>query len=292
MALEPVRFAVLGPVRVERAGAEPVPGRPQERALLALLAVRAGQPVALAEIVDVLWGRRPPDSAVNVIRRHVGTLRRLLEPGLPNRAAGRWLIRDAGGYRLAVDADSLDLLRFRRVRDEARRLGADGRESPGRVVALLTEALGLWRGPHVAAGLPEEVRERAGFRAVDRERPAALRDAADAALRAGTPAAVLPLLRQAAADDPCDEPLLARLVLTLAAAGHEAEALSTYRAARARLADELGIDPGAELREAHATVVRASGTTAPALSGAGAGAGAAAPGAGWSAAPARRPAAG
>ncbi|MFM9594533.1 AfsR/SARP family transcriptional regulator [Streptomyces scabiei] len=270
MALEPVRFAVLGPVRVKRAGEEPISGRPQERTLLALLLVRAGQPVALSEIVDVLWGRRPPDSAVNVIRRHVGTLRRLLEPGLPNRATGRWLIRDAGGYRLAVDADSLDLLRFRRLRDEARRVGADGRESPGRVVALLTEALGLWRGPHVAAGLPEEVRERAGFRGVDRERPAALRDAADAALRAGTPAAVLPLLRQAAADDPCDEPLLARLVLTLAAAGQEAEALSTYRAARARLADELGIDPGAELREAHATVVRAAGRTAPTPPAAGA----------------------
>lgn len=262
MALEPVRFAVLGPVRVQRAGAEPVSGRPQERALLALLLVRAGQPVAVAEIVDVLWGRRPPDSAVNVIRRHVGTLRRLLEPGLPNRAVGRWLIRDAGGYRLAVDAASLDLLRFRRLRDEAHRLGADGRESPGRVVALLTEALGLWRGPHVAAGLPEEVRERAGFRAVDRERPAALRDAADAALRAGTPAAVLPLLRQAAADDPSDEPLLARLVLTLAAAGHRAEALNTYRAARTRLADELGIDPGAELRDAHAAVARGAGAAA------------------------------
>ncbi|WP_319058702.1 AfsR/SARP family transcriptional regulator, partial [Streptomyces europaeiscabiei] len=125
MALEPVWFAVLGPVRVERTGAEPAWGRPQERALLALLSVRAGQPVAVSEIVDVLWGRLPPDSAVNVIRRHVGSLRRLLEPGLPNRAAGRWLIRDAGGYRLVVDADSLDLLRFRRLRDEARRVGAD-----------------------------------------------------------------------------------------------------------------------------------------------------------------------
>ncbi|WP_046710130.1 BTAD domain-containing putative transcriptional regulator, partial [Streptomyces europaeiscabiei] len=199
---------------------------------MALLSVRAGQPVAVSEIVDVLWGRLPPDSAVNVIRRHVGSLRRLLEPGLPNRAAGRWLIRDAGGYRLVVDADSLDLLRFRRLRDEARRVGADGHGASARVVELLTEALSLWRGP-VGAGLPAEVRERAGFGAVDRERPAAVREAADAALRAGTPAAVLHLLHQAAAEDPLDEPLLARLVLTLAATGREAEALITYRAARA-----------------------------------------------------------
>lgn len=255
-------------------GAEPAWGRPQEKALLALLLARAGQPVAVSEIVDVLWGRRPPDSAVNVIRRHVGSLRRLLEPGLPNRAAGRWLIRDAGGYRLVVDADSLDLLRFRRLRDDARRLrdeahraGGDGHGAPARIVELLTEALGLWRGP-VGAGLPAEVRERAGFGAVDRERPAAVREAADAALCAGTPGAVLPLLQEAVADDPLDEPLLARLVLALAATGREAEALSTYRAARARLADELGIDPGPELREAHATVVRGAGSATPAASGA------------------------
>ena len=272
LALEPVRFAVLGSVRVERTGAEPAWGRPQERALLALLLVRAGQPVAVSEIVDVLWGRRPPDSAVNVIRRHVGSLRRLLEPGLPNRAVGRWLIRDAGGYRLLVDADSLDLLRFRRLRDEARRVGGDAHGSPARAVELLTEALELWRGP-VGAGLPAEVRERAGFGAVDRERRAALREAADAALRAGTPATVLPLLQEAAADDPLDEPLLARLVLTLAATGREAEALSTYRTASARLADELGIDPGPELRDAHETVVRGAGSPAPAPASSSAGAG-------------------
>ncbi|WP_327727355.1 tetratricopeptide repeat protein [Streptomyces sp. NBC_00487] len=258
MALEPVRFAVLGSVRVERAGAAPAWGRPQERALLGLLLVRAGQPVAVSEIVDVLWGRRPPDSAVNVVRRHVGSLRRMVEPGLPNRAVGRWLIRDAGGYRLLVDADSLDLLRFRALRDEARLVGGDTRESAARVVKLLTEAVGLWRGP-VGDGLPAEVRDRAGFGAVDRERPAAVRDAADAALRADCPAAVLPMLQEAAAADPLDEPLLARLVLALAATGREAEALGTYRAARARLADELGIDPGPELRDARQTVLRATG---------------------------------
>ncbi|MDX3732434.1 AfsR/SARP family transcriptional regulator [Streptomyces caniscabiei] len=264
MALEPVRFAVLGSVRVERAGVEPAPGRPQEWALLALLLVRAGQPVTVGEIVDVLWGRRPPASAVNVVRRHVGSLRRLLEPGLPTRAAGRWLVRDAGGYRLLVDADSLDLLRFRRLRDEAGRVADDTDGAAVRVVELLTEALALWRGP-AGAGLPAEVRERAGFPAVDRERTAAVREAADAALLAGTPAAVLPLLQQAAADAPLDEPLLARLVRTLAATGHEARALSTYRAARARLARELGIDPGPELRAAHRAVLHSTAlsTSAP-----------------------------
>ncbi|WP_342787034.1 AfsR/SARP family transcriptional regulator [Streptomyces tailanensis] len=256
MALEPVWFAVLGSVRVRRAGVEPALGGPQERALLALLLARAGQPVTVSEIVDVLWGRRPPDSAVNVIRRHIGSLRRLFEPGLPNRAVGRWLVRDAGGYRLVADGDSLDLLRFRRLRDEARRAAAAG-ESPERVVELLTEALALWRGP-VGAGLAAEIRERAGFGAVDHERLAAVREVADAALRAGVPGVVLPVLQETAADNPLDEPLLARLILTLAATGREAEALHTYRAARARLADELGMDPGPELRDAHRTVLHGS----------------------------------
>lgn len=259
MPREPVRFAVLGPVRVQRAGVELTLGRPQERALLALLLVRADRPVSVSEIVDVVWGRRPPDHAVNVIRRHVGSLRRLLEPGLPTRAAGRWLMREAGGYRLATDGDSLDLLRFRGLRDTARQAAVD--ESPMRAVELLTEALALWQGP-VAAGIPAEVRERAGFGSVDRERLAAVREAADASLHAGVPDAVLPELQEATAGNPLDEPLQARLILALAATGRRPEALTTYQAACALLADELGIDPGPELRDAHRAVLLETPPTA------------------------------
>ncbi|MCX4760247.1 NB-ARC domain-containing protein [Streptomyces sp. NBC_01275] len=246
MPLESVRFGVLGAVRVRRGAADLDLGGPQERAFLALLLVRAGQPVAVSEIVDVLWGAEPPRSAVNVVRRHVGSLRRLLEPRLPVRAEGRWLLREAGGYRLAADEDSSDLLRFHALREAGRR-AAD--ESPGRAVELLTEALSLWRGP-VAAGIPAQARAHPAFAATDRERLAAVRELADAALRAGRPDTVLPELRRAAAEHPLDEPVQAGLVLALAAAGRRPEALAAYETVRARLAEELGIDPGVELRDA------------------------------------------
>ncbi|MFE7649366.1 AfsR/SARP family transcriptional regulator [Streptomyces phaeoluteigriseus] len=252
MPLESVRFAVLGPVRVRRGDRELELGAPQERALLALLLVRAGQPVGMDEIVDTLWGTDSPPSAVNVVRRHVGSLRRLLEPGLPARAEGHRLVRDAGGYRLVTEGDFLDLIRFRALREAGQRTP---RESPAHALGLFTEALSLWRGP-VAAGLPARAGARPAFDAVDRERVAAVREAADAALRAGLPGTVLPELRRAAAEHPLDEPVQAGLILTLAAAGHRSEALGVYDAVRTRLAGELGIDPGAELREARETVLR------------------------------------
>ncbi|MFI1884455.1 AfsR/SARP family transcriptional regulator [Streptomyces jumonjinensis] len=243
-----MRFEVLGQLRAWREGTELYPGRPQERALLALLLVRAGQPVALSELVAGLWGTQPPHSAVNVIRRHVGSLRRLLEPGLPARAAGRWLVRASGGYQLITDADSLDLLAFRQLCEEARQ--AVSEDAPARAVDLFTEALGLWRGP-VAAGLAPEARALLPLDALDREHLLAVREAADAAVAAGRPGAVLAELRKAAADHPLDEPVQARLTLALVATGRRAEALSTYEAVRERLGTELGIDPGPELLDVH-----------------------------------------
>jgi DNA-binding SARP family transcriptional activator/tetratricopeptide (TPR) repeat protein len=213
----------------------------------------------MSEIVDVLWGRRPPDTAVNVVHRHVGALRRLLEPGLPTRAPGHWLLRDTGGYRLVADSGSLDLLRFRALRVEARRAASDG--APARAVDLFAEALSLWQGP-AAHGIPVEARAHAAFGSLDDERLATVKEAADVALRAGVPGVVLPRLREAAADSPLDEPLMARLILALSATGQRPEALSTYLTVSDRLADELGIDPGPELRDAHQAVLRGAASTA------------------------------
>ncbi|MFI6464120.1 AfsR/SARP family transcriptional regulator [Streptomyces sp. NPDC050538] len=240
------RFAVLGPVRAWRGDTELALGPPKQRALLALLLTEAGHPVAVHEIVDALWGQDPPDSAVNVVQRHVGALRRLLEPDLPAGDQSRWLVRGSGGYRLEVEPDDLDLLRFRALRQQAAQAG-----QPPVATGLLIEALTLWRGP-AASGIAAEVRCHPAFAALDGEHLAAVKEAAELALEAGPGlgARVLVTLRQAAAQHPLDEGLQARLILVLAATGHQAEALDVHRGVRTRLADELGVQPGPELQAA------------------------------------------
>ncbi|MFC9291427.1 winged helix-turn-helix domain-containing protein, partial [Streptomyces sp. NPDC057052] len=114
MPADPVvtRFEVLGPVRVWRRDAELDLGFPQQRALLALLLACAGRPVPTGELLALLWPGRPPASALNVVRRYLGALRRLLEPELPPRAPGRRLLRRPGGYLLEAAPHEVDLLRF------------------------------------------------------------------------------------------------------------------------------------------------------------------------------------
>ncbi|HJP77904.1 MAG TPA: BTAD domain-containing putative transcriptional regulator [Pseudonocardiaceae bacterium] len=250
---EPIRFAVLGPVRVWRGGEEVAGGPPQQRAILALLLVRAGAPVSMSELIELLWPTDPPTSAANVVHRYIGTLRRQLEPHLPTRHAGRWLIRQVGSYRLNVDANSLDLLEFRERVHTARGLAA--KDQADAAVEAFVAALSLWRGPCLA-GIDVSGSAQTTFTEIDRERITVALEAADAALSVGRSRKVLAALREVAALNPLDEPLQARLMLTLAGSGYQAEALSAFRAVSARLSDELGIGPGAELRAAHQRVLR------------------------------------
>jgi DNA-binding SARP family transcriptional activator/tetratricopeptide (TPR) repeat protein len=253
--LGPVRARLSGPGSADPHGADSELdlGTPAQRVVLAVLAACAGRPVGVEELVDVLWGERAPVSAVNLVHRYVGSLRRLLEPGLPARTAGRVLASGPGGYRLALGDDELDLLRFRRLRTQADRLAAGAH--PDQALPPLIEALGLWRGP-CAAGLTERARAWPAFAAIDAEHDDAVCLAADVAVKIDQADVVLATVRRVAARDPLHEPLQARLVRTLASAGRQAEALAAYQAVRSRLADELGVDPGPELRAAQRDVLR------------------------------------
>ncbi len=248
-----VQFSMLGPIRAWRGPTELNLGSNQQQAILALLLIRANYLVSMDDLTELLWEEQPPASAVNVIHKHIGAIRRVLEPDLAARAGGRWLTRHGTAYRLAADADTSDLISFRRlVRDAASAHAAD---QPADALELLTEALGLRRGA-CGEGLDLYGRTRAHFSTVDQEYAAAVGQAADAALASAQPQRILPLLRQFAANESLDESLQARLMLALAANGQQALALAHYQKVRERLESELGVDPGPELREAHTRVLR------------------------------------
>jgi DNA-binding SARP family transcriptional activator len=248
-----VQFSLLGPMRARRGPAELNAGPRQQRAVLALLLVRANQLVTVDDMIELLWEQDPPGSAVNIIHKYIGGIRRLLEPGLAARANGRWLTRHGDAYRLAADENTSDLIAFRRLVKDARSAHAEGR--PADALDLLLEALGLWRGA-CGEDMCVHGRNRDYFATVDQEHAAAVTMAADTALASAQPLLIFPLLRQAALGEPLDESLQARLMLVLAATGQQAAALSHYEAVRKRLSDELGVDPGADMRAAHSKVLR------------------------------------
>ncbi|WP_234545078.1 AfsR/SARP family transcriptional regulator [Streptomyces shenzhenensis] len=246
-------LTVLGPLRAWQDEVELDLGPAKRQALLALLLVRTGQPTSLATIIDVLWGQDPPSSAANVVYRHTAAIRRLLETGDqgPGRPSAR-LVRVSGGYRLDAGPATLDLLSFRQLTGQARRLAEMGamRES----VRLFTRALRLSRGP-IASGILSHVAQHPYFVAVDGEYLTAVKEAAVIAGRLGELGAVLDVLQPAAVQHPLDETLQAQLMRTLAAAGRQAEALQAYHAVRTHLDEQLGIVPGPELRSVYEDIL-------------------------------------
>ncbi|HTI73590.1 MAG TPA: BTAD domain-containing putative transcriptional regulator [Mycobacterium sp.] len=244
---------VLGALRLWRGGAEIDPGPQQQAHLLAVLLARAGRPTSTAELIDAVWGPEPPTSAVNVLHKYVGALRRVLEPTLPARGTGSHLLRRGNGYLFTAGPDELDLLRFRRHIGEARVAMADDR-----VDAALdhhVSALELWTGP-AGDGFVHGPAATAIFAGLNDEFFDACTAAVELAVATRQAERVLPSVQLAAAIAPLHEPVQAGLVATLGAAGRQVEALSVYQAVRSRLAEDLGLDPGEALEVAHRQVLR------------------------------------
>ncbi|WP_225814255.1 AfsR/SARP family transcriptional regulator [Streptomyces spinosus] len=260
-----MRYSILGTVRASRGDTEIDLGPPKRLALLALLLLRAPGPLTVGEAVDILWDDEPPASAVNVVHRHIGALRRTLEPELRSRTHATHLVRAADGYRLLVDTSTSDLLHFRDLRAQAQLALRSG--APARAAQHFMEALRLWRGPTVAAGT--RVARHPVFTSVGHEFVATVKEAADAVLTA-EPALteeVLTMLRRAVESHPFDEALHCRVIAALAASGRQAAALEQFEHIRRGLADELGVEPGPELRAAQQHLLQrriAAGTDHPA----------------------------
>ncbi|OHV48677.1 transcriptional regulator, SARP family protein [Pseudofrankia sp. BMG5.36] len=242
----------MGPLRIWRDGVELDAGPRQQRCVLALLLVRAGRPVSTSDLVSLIWETAPPVSAVNVIHKYVGALRRLLEPDLPPRAAGVYLLRHSTGYRFVANPEMLDLALFRRRVAAAKMSVAEGR--PREALDRYVDALGLCHGS-TGDALADSAAVSASLAGVDGEFFDAAVAATDLAVRANRSVEVLAALRLAVEMGRFHEPVHASLVTALAAAGHQAEALAAYRTIRDRLAEDLGIDPGRGLREAQQRVL-------------------------------------
>jgi DNA-binding SARP family transcriptional activator len=253
-----LRLQILGPLRLWRGDVELHPGPRQQAALLAVLLARADQPISRTELIDLIWDDDAPVSAMNVIHKYVGALRRVLEPDVSARGTGSYVQRRGDGYLFESHGSGLDLVAFRGQVKAARAAVAQQQHQ----VALdgLVEALALWRGP-AGDGVGLGFRAAPVFVALNSEFFNACVAAADLALRLGRPDRVLSALRLAASMAPLDEEVHAALVTSLGAAGRRAEALATLQTVRTRLADELGIDPGPALRAAQQRVLAETPTS-------------------------------
>ena len=255
-----LRLQVLGPLRVWHGGVEVDPGPRQQAYLLALLLARVGRPIGAGELIDLIWGENAPTSALNVIHKYVGSLRRLLEPALRPRQPGAFIVRSANGYLCTAGPDVLDLAGFRQLLARARTALENNREAAA--LDQYSAALELWSGPAGggAAHSPVAVPIFAGL---DEEFFGACVEAAELAVSLNRPDRVLPALHLASTMAPLHEPVHAGLVRALCAAGQQAEALTAYDMIRRRLADDLGIDPGAALQSAQRHILEQSAQSAP-----------------------------
>jgi predicted ATPase/DNA-binding SARP family transcriptional activator len=236
-----VEIRLLGPLQVLEAKRVVALPRRQQRALLAALALRAGEVVSTDRLIGDLWGERAPASAPGSLQNTVSALRKTLGRDV--------LVTQPPGYRLAVEPESVDVNRFERLLENAR--GAD----PARRAALLGEALALWHGPALADLDVEEFARTEGAR-LDELRIAALEERIDAEFELGRHRSLVGELESLVAAHPLHERLRGQLMLALYRCGRQAEALEVYQAGRLALTDELGIDPSPDLQELQRRILR------------------------------------
>jgi DNA-binding SARP family transcriptional activator/tetratricopeptide (TPR) repeat protein len=237
---------VLGPIRAWRDGTELALGPASRKAVFGLLALASGKPVTRAELVDALWGGRPPLSVTNVIHTHVKHLRQVLEPDRGVRAPSVLLPAVGDGYALNLPPDGVDVVRFRSL---VARAAPVPRDDPRQAADLLGQALGLWHGRPLA-DVPVLDAHPAVVTLAE-ERRAALARHAEVMIALGAPRDVLSALVEDAAAHGLDEAMHALLIRAYTAAGQRDQAFGTYNLVRRHLAEELGVSPGPELTAAY-----------------------------------------
>ena len=234
---------VLGPVRLRAGDRWQVPASPQLRLVLGLMALRIGQVVTVAELIEAIWEDEPPRSARASLQALMTRLRQLLRP-LP----GASLTRCGDGYLLEFDQDLVDAERSRSLGRAAR--AADGAAA----IPLFDAALALWNGPALADA-PDTERVTAIRYGLAEERLSMLQDRLACMLARGREREAAAELPAALARHPLNERLAGMLMATWYRSGQRAEALAVFRQIRGRLVAELGVEPGAELQLLHQRIL-------------------------------------
>jgi YVTN family beta-propeller protein len=247
-----MRYRVLGPLEAETDTGPVTLGGQKERLLLALLLARPNQVVPVEALVEGLWGEKPPPTAAKTLQSHVVRLRRALEPDRARGAAGEVLVTREPGYLLRVAPGALDATRFEELAAGGRRALHD--HSVERAGSLLREALALWRGRAFEEFLDADLGAAESDRLAEL-RLVALEDRIEADLRLGRHRELVAELEGLVREQPLRERLWAQLLLALYRSGRQADALLAYQRARSILVEELGIDPGTELRRLHAAIL-------------------------------------
>jgi len=260
-------FRILGPLEVDQEGRElPLGGR-QQRALLALLLLRANEVVRVDEIIDELWPEAPPPSATRSVHALVSRLRRLLEGGQADARDGDEddtgvLLARAHGYLLRVAPGELDLHRFQSLLDEGRDALAAGQADVA--ARTLREALAIWRGPPLAEFASNSF-AMAEIARLNELRLSALEERIEADLAAGRSSELVAELEALVAAQPLRERLRGQLMLALYRCGRQAEALQLYQDTRRLLVGELGIEPSQALQRLEQAILRQEESLEPPL---------------------------
>jgi DNA-binding SARP family transcriptional activator/Tfp pilus assembly protein PilF len=238
---------LLGPPDLVVGGRSIDVGGPRSRTVLALLALNANRTTSIERLIDAVWEDSPPATARSQIQICVSGLRKLFD-----QAGLSWVIRSRHpGYALEIPPTELDVEEFARLTTLARKLTTEGR--PADAAAALRNAQALWRGPALV-GLPG-AELHAEVARLEEQRMAGLEERIRLDLDLGRHDEIGGELRALVEQHPLRERLHGSLMLALYRSGRQADALEAYRAARDRLAGEIGVEPGPELRELHRRIL-------------------------------------
>nr|MDT0659373.1 AfsR/SARP family transcriptional regulator [Micromonospora sp. DSM 115978] len=239
---------MLGPLWLSYGRRIVAVGGPKRKATLSLLLVRANTLVPVEELIDELWGAQIPKSAPHNVRLYIANLRHLLRP-LPGASV---INRHGSGYQLTCDPDDLDVGRFRALVAAGRRAAADN--DWGVALARLENGVGLWRG-RALADVPVRSALSAWCAAVEVEWLGANEDLIEALLRTGAPDRAASRASELLAVDPMRERGYALLMRARYQTGDVAGALAAFASARRYMAEQLGVEPGVNLRQLQSAIL-------------------------------------